>query len=371
MKEVKDIVREKAAEKFAAVFSDPHSICPDSLVVEQASSLPTAVLTASLVAPGSIVADLTAGLGVNTFCFASKCSKVYAIEVDEERAQALSTNLKIAGIDNVEVICDDCLSWLESTDAKLNLAYVDPMRRAVSGKKLVRIDDCRPEVSRIIPLLKNKANRLLIKASPLLDLTEASRQLPGVAGFYILEFKREVKELLIELDLSDNASDDKIVGYSSSSCLPFIKCVILNGDGQNECWEVSDADFPIYYLRGKEEIAKGGFIYEPSPAIMKAGKFGFVKSLDSDLKKLDINTHLFYSDRVLPHFPGRIFRVEGFLNSSQLKKMKGGRYNVISRNHPAKAPELESRYKFRPSGEAYIIAATIGKEKVIIEAVKQ
>lgn len=369
MKDLNDTIRKKTAEKFAAVFSVEGSVCPDSLVVEQASSLPTAFFTASLVKSGAIVADLTAGLGVNVFCFASKCSKVYAVEIDKTRAQALETNLTLAGIDNVEVIQEDCFAWLESSEAIFDVAYVDPVRRSASGKKLIRLEDCIPNAYEIIPLLKKKTNHLLIKASPLLDIKEAERKLRGVIGFYILEIKREVKELLIELDCSVKNHEDKDTEDASASP-PFIKCVFLRDDGSNTILDVSSTGIPIEYLKHKEEIVVGGFIYEPSSSLMKAGKFGFIQSLNVGLKKLDVNAHLFYSDRPMTNLPGRIFRIKRFLNSSQLKKMRGGHYNVISRNHPAKAHELESRYKFKTSEEAYIIASTIGKEKVILEAVK-
>ena len=103
---------------------------------------------------------------------------------------------------------------------------------------------------------------------------------------------------------------------------------------------------------------------------MKAGVFGSIAKSYPNLLKLDVNTHLFYSDELVEHFPGRIFRVKGTLGRGELKKMKGGNFNVISRNHPAKAPELEKRYRLRSSECNFLIACTVRGTKTILESEK-
>lgn len=358
-----DRLRKKAAAKFEPVFSNPDSVCPDSLVVEQASGIETSSYAASLLHPEDVTADLTAGLGINVFGFASVCVFVYAVELDENRARALEVNLRIAGCSNVEVINDDCLHWLRTTDKNFNVAFLDPARRSLTGKKMVRLEDCSPNVLEVIPLLKGKATRLLVKLSPLLDIKEVMRRIPGTSCINILEVNREVKELLVDVDLT-------AVGNTDPEMWPSLKGVLLNGrDKPLEIEIDTDVSIPADFA-SVEDIHSGGYVYEPSPAVMKAGMFSFKNLRFPNLLKFHENSHLFFSDTLYSGYPGRIFRVNGLLSSKDLKKMKGENFNVISRNHPAKAQELQDRFKFRSSDDNFIIASTIGKDKIILNTIK-
>lgn len=331
-------------------------IIPDSLVLQQASGWPTALFVSTLVPDGSVVADLTAGLGVNTICFSETASKVYAVEINPARCDALAENLKQAHISNVEVICSDCLNWLSMLDGNLDVAFADPARRDSSGRKMVDLEHCSPNILEVLPLLKGNCKRLIVKSSPLLDIKAVERNMPGISGFYILESEREVKELILDINLNSDSSEK-----------PFIRIVTLTPDTQPKIFEVdSFLNHPVCYLADKKRISPGGYVYEPSPAFMKAGAFAWLSKNYEGVLKFAPNTHLFYSEHLHKDFPGRIFRVEGFVGSSDLKKMKGADMNVISRNHPAKAPELEARYRFNPFGRRYIIACSVNKYNFIL-----
>ncbi|MCH5217195.1 MAG: RsmD family RNA methyltransferase [Muribaculaceae bacterium] len=438
-------IRRKAFNKFKGVLNGSEAAIPDGEVVQQASGTLTARFTASLIPANSRVVDLTAGLGVNTLWFSKKASHVTAIELNPHRAEVLEENLRNAGIRNVDVVAANCLEWLsdntispQDATKAFDIAYVDPSRRSDSGKRVFLFDDCSPSLSAVINLFQGRTSRLLVKASPLLDISSIFKEFPQTTTIYVLESHNEVKELLIDMDLSLDPSSQpeaatiprtvkcvmlpEPVAESSalpepgaeSSALPEpgaessalsetgaessalsetgVESAALSETGAESAalsetgaerkalsdggtaivWEFpfdeSSEPTPVFYLKSSEEVHPGCYVYEPSPSIMKAAGFNRLQSYFPELKKFSPNTHLFMGNELFADFPGKIFRVDALLRSSDLKKMKGSRASVISRNHPAKASELEARYRLKSSDTTYLIAATIGSSKLILSA---
>lgn len=355
-------LRKKANAKCGEIFSSPLSVVPDSEVVEQASSTLTAEYVAALIDEGAVVADLTAGLGVNTYHFSKRAKKVFAVEIDSKRAEALNTNLREAGIENVELANENCIEWLEKTGMEFDVVFADPARRT-SGKRIVRLEECSPDISKILPILKG-GPRVLVKASPLLDISLVFKQYPSLSGVHIVEVGNEVKELILDINLT---ADNK-------PSAQFIRCCRLSPDGENGIYEFNwlgdNRLVTVEYLAENSKLNEGDYIYEPSPAMMKAGCWGALMNQFPGMKKFSKDTHLFSSGERYENFPGRVFRLEKFLHSNDLKGMKGAEMNVISRNHPAKAAEIERRYRFIPSGNDYVIACRLAKTPVMVKGIK-
>lgn len=357
-----DLLR-KALSKLPELFSLPGVMLPDSSVIEQASGMLTAHFTASLLPPGARIADLTAGLGVNTFCFSQTASHVYALERDTARAQCLKHNFNLTGLGNIDVIEADCLDWLKTTGSTIDIVFVDPSRRD-AGRRVVALSDCSPAVVELLPLLP-PSSRLLLKASPLLDISAAMTEIPGITAIYIVEVGREVKELLLDVNIAS-------VRGNSETQSPSIHSVRLYSGGNPDIVSFSyddremNASVPL--IEGKGAIQTGAYIYEPSPSLMKSGMFGALSARFEGMKQLSRNTHLFLSTDFYPEFPGRIFSVGQLLGSSDLKRLKGGSFNVISRNHPVRPSELTSRLRLRPSDSTFLIACKAGADKVIVKA---
>ena len=357
----------KAKNKLSQVFSHPDSVCPDSSVVEQASGFLAARYVADKIDKDVSVADLTAGLGVNTYWFSRRAARVFAVELDEHRARVLEHNLSLEGVRNVTVVCADCLEWLKDSSACFQTAYADPARRSNSGRFFL-LKDCSPDVDLILEYLKCRKNstpcsRLLVKVSPLLDIHDTLNKYPDIRAVDIIESNREVKELLLDFHLEAPSLKAPVV----------IRCAVLT-ETSTEIFEIQDPmkfkDYSIPLLVSKKELQPEGYIYEPSPAFMKAQAFAFLHSLFPQVKKLGANTHLFYSNAKIEGFPGRAFRIKGLLQSSDLKKLKGSSFCVVSRNHPATAQELTDRFGLSSSDSAFLIACTVGKDKTIVSCEK-
>lgn len=164
--------------------------------------------------------------------------------------------------------------------------------------------------------------------------------------------KNEVKELLFLLGADPNQT-------------PLIKAINLIG-------EQADS-FEFRYSEEESVIAQLSpvttFLYEPNAAILKAGAF---KSLANqfNLKKLDVNSHLYTSEEVVDDFPGRAFRVIDQLsfNKKRLKKqLKSDQANITVRNYPMSVKEIRKKTGLKEGGDQYIFATTdVDSKKVLL-----
>lgn len=354
-------VRRRHLQKFEPLIGGSRFIFPDKSVAEQASNALVAMYNASLIPKDSVVADLTAGLGMDTLAFSRRASKVFAVEKDENRARLLKYNCGLLGVDNVTVICGDGINWLlNNQGTKIDVIYLDPARRTDSGNRKFSLEDYEPNILPYLKTLRQRCRKILIKVSPLLDLQAVRTQIEGITAFHIVEYRRDCKEVLIEINLQDKSIEIE----------PTVSCVNFSEVDSPAVfvfkWPGNDFS-EVKYLPTSENFPASGYIYEPSPSVMKAGCYNKLAARFPTLRKLAQNTHLFYSEDAVEGFPGRRFQIVGILNSRELKRQKGEKINVISRNYPASADEITRKYKFQPKGNRYLIACKVDAKPMIIE----
>lgn len=145
---------------------------------------------------GDSLLDLTCGLGVDTLHFSRHFRRVVALERDPLLARITRENLRRMGVENVEVVASSAEEYLASSTDHFDWIYADPDRRSSEGRKLVRLEDCSPDVLALMPLLKQRGSRLCLKNSPLFDVEEAFRLFPK-SLVRVLSLGDECKEILI------------------------------------------------------------------------------------------------------------------------------------------------------------------------------
>lgn len=158
---------------------------------EQSSSEDSADVKA--ISGGSLL-DLTCGLGIDTMSFAERFDRVVALERDEVLARVVRYNLGLLGITNVEVVTTTAEEYLERCEEHFDWIFVDPDRRSAEGKKMVRMEDCSPNVLEQMPHIERVADRLGVKLSPLFDVEEARRLFPQ-SEVEVVSVAGECKEL--------------------------------------------------------------------------------------------------------------------------------------------------------------------------------
>jgi SAM-dependent methyltransferase len=175
---------------------------------EQASSEQTA---AAKRLSGGRLLDLTCGLGIDSTAMAERFESVVAIERDEVLAEVVRENLRRQDIDNVEVVTASAEEYVAACKEQFDWIYVDPDRRTDQGRRVVRLEDCSPNVVELWPALKRISSRVAIKNSPLFDVEEAFR-LFGHCGVEVLSLAGECKEVMIYADGREPALAAEAVG---------------------------------------------------------------------------------------------------------------------------------------------------------------
>lgn len=148
---------------------------------------------------GSRLLDLTCGLGMDAVAMAERFERVVAIERDEVLADVVRENLRRMGVENVEVVTASAEEYVSSCEEHFDWVYADPDRRTADGKRVVRLEDCSPDMVALYPALGRITERVAIKNSPLFDIEEAFR-LFGDCTVEVLSLAGECKEVNIYID---------------------------------------------------------------------------------------------------------------------------------------------------------------------------
>lgn len=347
--------RRLAATKLPAWAATDGVVYPVRLSMEQCSSETTARYKASLV-QGHRLADLTGGFGIDCSYMSKHFDETVYMERNEELCRIARHNFALLGLP-IEVINGNSAEMLASLPRQ-DWIFLDPARRDGAGNKVVALGDCEPNVCQMETLLLQKAARVMVKCSPMLDISQAIGQLTSVGEVHVVSVGNECKELLF------------ILGGKTGSRVDVHTVNFLGEVAQT-----------FDYTLGEEQEARcsyastvGRFLYEPNSSMMKAGCFR-LPALRYGLKKLHRNTHLYTSDTLVPDFPGRVFEVkniDGF-GKNELKRLSAElkKANIAVRNFPERAEALRKRLKMADGGDAYLFATTLYDEKrVIIHGVK-
>jgi hypothetical protein len=148
---------------------------------------------------GGCLLDLTCGLGMDSTAFSAHFERVVALERDEVLAEVVRENFRRMGITNVEVITTTAEEYVATCKEHFDWVYADPDRRTAEGKRVVRLEDCSPDMVALYPALGRITERVAIKNSPLFDIEEAFR-LFGDCTVEVLSLAGECKEVNIYID---------------------------------------------------------------------------------------------------------------------------------------------------------------------------
>ena len=180
------------AQKKLPSYFEARCIIP-SLAFEQSSSEESA---AHKPLSGGSVLDLTCGLGVDALYLSRKFDRVVTIERDKVLAEVARENFRRLGVTNIEVVCADSAEFVGKCDDHFDWCYADPDRRGAKGEKLVRLEDCSPDMVALMPRLRSIAEKVCIKASPMFDVEEALRLFDD-CSVEVVSLGDECKEVLI------------------------------------------------------------------------------------------------------------------------------------------------------------------------------
>lgn len=342
---------------------------PTELCTQQCSSQATAIYKADVVTAASTgaerfsrIADLTGGLGVDSWFFARALkdipgARVLHNEMNEELSMAVRHNfeaLEKAGL----LTCPISFSTCEITPStveeilesfKPDTVFMDPARRSAAGGKVFRLQDCSPNVLELLGKVFSHCERLVLKLSPMADIDLIVSEIESsykchVSEVHIVGTSGECKELLLVVEGSEAKDEEQMR-------------IFVSVDSKSEgVFSFSKADSQGAKAAFVSEVSQIEMLFEPSAALRKSGAFSLI-SERYNLPAIGSGAHLFACSRAFYEagfqggkfegLSGKWFVVERIdpLSSAVLKKSpyKGGKYEVSARGLQLSSEQLRMR----------------------------
>lgn len=296
---------------------------------------------------GESVLDLTCGLGVDALALSRRFRRVVTIERNEGVAAVARENFRRLGADNIEVVCSSAEEFVASCTDHFDWIFADPDRRGAKGEKLVRLEDCSPDMVALMPTLQRIAERICIKCSPLFDVDEAFR-LFGNCKVECVSLGGEAKEVNIYIDGSTEQRLTAVaVGVGEFSCNREAR------DGVQ--WSCTPKDFTHYR-----------FITLPDVALQHARMVAVAFAERCDVWS---NNGVALSSEKPEGILGRTFEMEAIYNIDNAFKrvIKGAKAEIYRRDFPMSNTEICKRYKCSEGGAEKWCFTRIGDNFIAIK----
>lgn len=364
--------RKKLRTKLPEWYEIPEIIYPDRLSSEQSSSSATAKYKASVasrIANGGRIADLTGGLGADSLAFSRVASQVMYNEMESGRAEAARHNFPLLGTENISV-SSFCVEEAGKSEYAANfwetlkrfspdLVYMDPARRSSTGSKVFLLEDCSPDVLTLIPDIFRTCGNLLLKLSPMADISMLLKRLQEHGAWtkelHIVSAGGECKELL--LWCTPSTTDDT--------------ALIINENGNILRTSIAAESAAVpQFLQDAAQLNSMQFLFEPGKALAKAGLFNAICTMQDNaddgtmLLKAGRSTHLYFTDSQnnASNF-GKTFKIIGLAPFCKQGirdfSAKYPRAEVSARNLPLTSEELRRKLKVQSGGDIHIFGLHI------------
>lgn len=359
------INRKKGKKKLPSFIANESFLFPSTISYEQASDERVARFHASLIGKDKSVVDLTSGLGIDAMTISMAGNHVLAVEIDRLKSKILEHNAEILHLNNFSVSNEDCLNVIRSLDFPPDFFFIDPARRDSDNKRTYAFSDCVPDITSFYKDLIGKGSILLIKASPLLDISSVRSQFDNITEIYVVSVKNECKEILIKI-APENTPNIEIIGVDLDDT-----GIISSFSIDEPVNSIKDSGNAIP-IADPDEIREDIYLYEPNSSVMKMNAAESICQRFDMMKKVGKSTELYISPILHESFPGRIIRINRKLSSSDLKKMKRGKYSIVTRNYPIKAEQLRKKIGVGEDPYNFIYGMKAGDKNtpILIEGTK-
>ena len=342
---VQQIKGKKVAHRKFPFLLKENIVFPPNLNLEQASSQSTAEFKADNL-NGKKFLDLTCGFGIDAYFLSQNFGEITLVEKNPELLDVVKHNWKILN-KKATFVNENLEHFLAKNSERFDVIYLDPARRDSEKNKKFLLEDLSPNLLEIQDQLLEISSQIIIKLSPLIDISYLISVLKNVAKIQIIAVRNEVKELIVFLEKARKGDDVEI------------SCINLESD---------DAEFAFQFKEEKTAVSAFSepqqFLYIPNNAVLKSGAFNLISQFFNG-KKLHPNTHFYTSDKRIERFPGRVLEIN-MIDSKHIRK--GEKYNIISKNYPLSPDEIKKKYKILDGGNCYLIFTQTQNRKIILKS---
>jgi hypothetical protein len=325
--------RRTATKKLPFLLVKENVLFPPILNLEQTSSEATAQYKSQNL-QGERFLDLTCGFGIDAFFLSEKFKEVTLVEQNEELLSKVEHNWQLLER-KATFINGTAEDFLKATTVHYNLIYLDPARRDTLKQKKFLLEDLSPNILELQSVLLQKADKVLTKLSPMIDISYLLHTLPKITHIHLIALRNEVKEVLVVQEAKTEIETQVQ-----------IHCVNLETEDPTLQFTEAALHTPqVVYSKPKK------YLYIPNNVLLKSGAFNYITQ-HFELEKLDVNTHLYTSEHLKKPFTGRILQVTP-INPKDLKK--GSKYCILSKNYPLSVAEIKRKYHIVEGGNEYLI----------------
>jgi hypothetical protein len=152
------------------------------------------------------ILSITGGLGVDEWAWSISGASVIACDIQADLNALVRYNQKRLGISYERVDCDAQQLLTQYADWNPDWVYVDPDRRDGQQRLGAYWEKYEPKISELLDQHANKFPKWLIKLSPMTDFRVLREVLPGKLSFMSIFWQNEVKELLVSVEVNEEAS---------------------------------------------------------------------------------------------------------------------------------------------------------------------
>lgn len=341
----------------------PDFMFPDTLSAEQCTAWQVAAYHARVAGCPDSVLDLTCGLGVDAMTIAGQAGGVITCDTSYEHVQCANANARILGLKSFKAVHCDAYDFLQQlpAGARFSLIFADPARRGAHSRRTYALEDCSPDIMQLMPLIKARAARLIVKVSPMLDVTRVIEQINSVTALYAISLKGECKELLLDCDLVNPSGRVRCVAVDiSASGLAGEFEFFMDRNSGKAIVPVPDGSAPC--INSPEQVRPGMWLFEPNASLMKFINVAPIGPLCPGMRKLSANTHLWVSDAPMPsRMPGRVLFINDVLTAGKrTAACLPCHINIVTRNFPDSAEKVKKQLKVKDGGEDYLYCCRIG-----------
>ena len=318
---------------------------------EQASSEKLAEFKASLF-KGNKLIDLTGGLGIDDIAFSARFNQIISVDSDDSLNQLAEVNFIKLGINNIKRISAKAEDYIKG-NLNADLIYIDADRRTdSSGKRSVTLHGSSPDVMPLMNRLFEISGLVLLKLSPLIDITYLKKNLENIKKIWVVSFENEVKEILVLLEKN----------YTG---MPAVSAIEIQKDSSLKEFSPIEPHFPA-----SPPVNDPVYLFDPAASLIKAGLAENYAAINN-LNKISGQGKYFTTGKLRAEYFGRIFRIVAFFPFGKSAVIKYLRENSISNanisasNFPVKPEEIKKTFALKDGGEDYFFFTTNNeKEKL-------
>ncbi len=294
---------------------------------------------------GEALLDLTCGLGVDALHFSATFKRVVTLERNEQLAQVARENFKRLGISNIEVVNSSAEDFLAQCSERFDWIYADPDRRSAAGQKLVRLEDCSPNILGLKGDIERVAKgRVMVKNSPLFDIDEAFK-LFSPARVEVVSLGDECKEVLVS-----TSKEDLLVATAIGKGSISVNRELIES---NFCSEAFDAQRYKYLLIPDVALQKSRLVAHALSSVADLWSnngFGFCQAEPKDSL-------------------GRYHTIEKVVeyNPKALRKaLSGSKVEILKRDFQLSTQQIKEQLKIKEGGDCRVAFTTVMGKKLAI-----